>query len=162
MLLFANDWDKFPTADVDRTTKNESFIRLAQVYKKMGIKNHAFPLALINQNLRGIDPFAPDLTQQEVLMITMECFQNPWYYFREIARAPAGSGQDAVPVQANRANLALWWSFFNHVLFLLIQPRQTGKSFSTDTLMIYLMVGVLPRRWCISTSRRSSATSSLR
>lgn len=140
MLLFANDWDRYPTADVDMTTKNESFIRLSLIYKKMGIKNHAFPLALVNQNLRGLDPFAPDLTQQEVLMITMECFQNPWYYFREVARAPAGSGQDAVPVLANRANIALWWSFFNHILFLLIQPRQTGKSFSTDTLMIYLML----------------------
>jgi hypothetical protein len=140
MILFANDWDKYPTADVDMTTKNESFIRLAAVYKKMGIKNHAFPLALINQNLKGIDPFAPDLSQQEILMITMECFHNPWYYFREIARAPAGSGQEAVRVEGNRANLALWWSFFNHVMFMLIQPRQTGKSFSTDTLMVYLMV----------------------
>jgi hypothetical protein len=140
MILFLDDWKKYPTADVDMTTKNESFIRLSSVYKKMGIKNHAFPLALVNQNLKGIDPFAPDLTPQEVLMITMECFQNPWYYFREIARAPAKGGSEAVKVEGNRANLALWWSFFNHVMFMLIQPRQTGKSFSTDTLMVYLMM----------------------
>lgn len=140
MILFYDDWAKYPTADVDMTTKNESFIRLASVYKKMGVKNHAFPLALINQNLRGIDPFAPDLTEREVMMITMECFQNPWFYFREVARAPAGVGLPAVKVEANRANVAMWWSFFNHVLFLLIQPRQTGKSFSTDILMVYLML----------------------
>lgn len=108
--------------------------------KKMGVKNHAFPLALVNQDLRGVDPFNPDLTMNEMLAISNECIINPWYFFREIARAPAKAGDLATPVEANRANIALWWSFFNHITFLLIQPRQTGKSFSTDLLMVLLMV----------------------
>lgn len=139
MILLESDWDKYPTAIANDKTTNKSFVRLALLLKKMGIKNYAFPLALINQNLVLIDPFAPDLTAQEQLAIAYEARLNPWFYLREIARAPGKAGDDAVPFEANRANIALWFSFFQHVLFLLVQPRQTGKSFATDTLMVYLM-----------------------
>lgn len=139
VILFEQDWGRFPTADINTRTTNQSFVRLAQLYKRLGVKNHAFLLALVNQNLVGIDPFAPDLTPQERLAIAYECQINPWFYFREIARAPGKAGDPARPVDANRANIALWWSFFNHILFLLIQPRQTGKSFNTDTLMVLLL-----------------------
>jgi hypothetical protein len=105
----------------------------------MGIKNHAFILALVNPKLQGVDPYSKNLTQEQILMIAVECKLNPWYFFREIARAPGNSGSEAVMLEANRANIALYWSFFNHVFFTLIQPRQTGKSFSTDVLMSYLM-----------------------
>jgi hypothetical protein len=64
---------------------------------------------------------------------------NPWYFYREIAKAPARSGSTPDPVEFNRANIALWWSFYNHATFFLTQPRQTGKSFSTDLLMTHLM-----------------------
>lgn len=139
MILFLEDWQKYPSADMDLTTKNESFKRLAGLYRKMGVKNHAFPLALINQNLKGIDPFDPALSAQEILQITVECAMNPWFFFREIARVPGQAGAPPCPLNANRANMAMWWSFFNHVLFLLIQPRQTGKSLSVDELMVLLL-----------------------
>lgn len=138
-ILLLDDWYKYPTAIDNTKTTNKSFVRLASVYKKMGIKNHAFPLALVNPALQGIDPFDPALTMNEIIMIAEECEQNFWFYIREIARAPGKSGDEAVPVEANRANFAMWWSFFNHILFLLIQPRQTGKSFATDSLMVYLL-----------------------
>lgn len=35
--------------------------------------------------------------------------------------------------------MALYWLFFNHITTILIQIRQTGKSFSTDGLMVYLL-----------------------
>lgn len=35
--------------------------------------------------------------------------------------------------------MALYWLFFNHVTTILIQIRQTGKSFSIDTLDGYLL-----------------------
>jgi hypothetical protein len=139
MLLFLQDWKQYPTAQPDLTTKNESFLRLASMYRKMRIKNHAFILALVNQELKGIDPHDPNLTASQVSAIVAECKINPWYFFREVVRAPGQSGEDARPFQANRANIALIWSFFNHALFTLIQPRQTGKSFSTDCLMRLLM-----------------------
>ena len=40
---------------------------------------------------------------------------------------------------ANRGNISMYWLFFNHVTSLLIQPRQTGKSVSVDSLMISLL-----------------------
>jgi hypothetical protein len=67
-----------------------------------------------------------------------------WYWVRECARAPAeGSAHDS-QVEANRGNIALWWSFFCHITAFLIQIRQTGKSFSTYALMAWLLnMGVL-------------------
>lgn len=138
-ILFAKDWRQYPTAVVDIDTVNESYLRLAILYRSLGVKNHAFLLALINPALKGIDPHSPYLTEVQKAQIAVECAINPWYYFREVARAPAIGGGNAIPQQANRGNIALYWLFFNHVMTFLIQIRQTGKSFSTDSLMTYLL-----------------------
>jgi len=134
MILFKSDWKKYPTASLHLETKNDSFIKYAKKLKIMGVKNYAFPLALINSLLRNIDPHSPNLTREEKAMIIEETKINPWYYFREISRIPAKAGVDSNPFLANRGNIALFWNFFNHVTTLLIQPRQTGKSVSTYTL----------------------------
>lgn len=139
MILYKEDWAKYPGADIDLDTPNRSFVRICSIYQAFGVENHAFPLALIDQSLRGVDPFSPNLTQEQITRITIECKINPWYYFREIARAPGMAGGAARPMEANRGNIALFWLFFNHVFTTLIQIRQTGKSFSTDTLMNYLL-----------------------
>lgn len=139
MILFASDWARYPTAQPHLTTKNRSWVDLAITYRDMGIENHAFMLALVNPELEHVDPHDPNLSPHLRDAIAVECFINPWYFFRECARAPAESGSDAVPVEANRGNIALWWLFFNHIFVILIQIRQTGKSFCTDVLMNYLM-----------------------
>lgn len=139
MILFLSDWQKYPTAIIDYETKNKSFVRLASVYRLMGIQNHAFLLALVNPRLQGVDPHDPNLTLEQQIEVAIECKINPWYFFREVARAPGQAGSEAVSLQANRANISLFWCFFNHVMYILIQPRQTGKSFNTDTLMSLLM-----------------------
>lgn len=139
MILFLKDWKKYPSAIIDTTTKNETFIRLARLYKSMGIKNHAFILALLQPELQGVDPFDPNLTQEQKIKITMECRYNPWYFFREVMRAPPISGPKPVPFRANRANIAVYWSFFNNIDVADIQPRQTGKSLSVDGLMIFIL-----------------------
>ena len=41
MILYLDDWKNYPHAIVDNKTKNKSFIHLAQVYRAMGVKNHA-------------------------------------------------------------------------------------------------------------------------
>lgn len=139
MILFHQDWQYYPNAIIDTQTTNTSYVRLAAIYKSMGIKNHAFILALHNPKLQGVDPYSKNLSIEQMAMIGVECKQNFWYYVREIARAPANAGNEPAMVEANRGNIALWWSFFNHVTFTLIQPRQTGKSFCTDLLMTGLM-----------------------
>lgn len=146
MILFKSDWARYPRAIIDTKTTNASFIRLASVYKSMGVENHAFPLALLNPDLQGVDPFSPTLTIEQMAMISLECKHNPWYFFREIAKAPKSGGNDAMRLQANRGNIALYWLFFNHITQFLIQPRQTGKSFSTDALMVLLLTVI-----CIAT-----------
>lgn len=136
MILFLDDWKKY-NAIVDVDTPNKSFLRLAGIYKAMGIKNHAFMLALHNPALKGVDPFDPNLSMEQMAMIAQECKENPWYYFRSCVRVPA-TGSDSVPLEANRGNISLFWLYFNHITILLIQCRQTGKSLSSDTLSNYI------------------------
>ena len=139
MILYAEDWSRYPGSKPNYDTKNESYLKLAGTYYAMGVKNYAFMLALHDQSLKDVDPFSPFLTELEMVKIGIECKINPWYYFREIAKVPARSGSDAVPLLANRGNIALYWCFFNHVMTYLVQIRQTGKSISTDVLDSYLL-----------------------
>ena len=137
-ILFAQDWGKYPGAFPDMQTKNTSFIRLASVYRAMGVRNHAFLLALHNKELQGVDPHSPYLTLDQQLMIAVECKENFWYFVREVVRVPV-SGGDPIPLEANRGNICLFWLFFNHITTMLIQIRQTGKSLNTDILMDYVL-----------------------
>lgn len=135
LILFEQDWLKYPTARPDFSTKNKSAIKLAQKLRLMGIKNHLFFLALFDQGLVGIDPHDEHLSQEMMERVGIECARNPWYFFREVARAPALSGTESKRVEFNRSNVCLWWCFFNHITIILTQPRQTGKSFNSDLLM---------------------------
>ena len=139
MILFHSDWQLYPNAIADYNTRNRSFVKLALIYKKMGIKNHSFHLSLMQPELVGVDPHAPDLPMDIRAKIAMECRYNPWYYFREVVRLPPHGGIEPVQFRANRGNIALFWAFFNHIDAANIQPRQTGKSASTDCLMVALL-----------------------
>lgn len=138
IILFKQDWTRLP-ATIDKKTTNDSFLKLVDLYARMGIKNCEFILALFQPELSGVDPFDPTLDEATKMKIALECKYNPWYYFREVARIPPNSGNVPVKFRANRGNIALFWSFFNHVDFGLLQPRQTGKSVSTDVLMTGMM-----------------------
>jgi len=138
-ILFFEDWDKYPNAIVDTKTRNNSFLRMSSLYKNMGIKNHAFILQLHDQSLQGVDPFDPNLTIDQKIDIAVECKNNFFYFVREIARSPDGSYSNPISFKANRGNMALYWLFLNHVMTILVQIRQTGKSFSIDVMMTYLL-----------------------
>jgi hypothetical protein len=138
IILFEKDWLRYPQAIIDYQTTNRSALELAAKLSMMGVKNNAFFLVLLDKELQGVDPHSSVLTTDQMYRIGVECKRNPWYFFREVARAPARSGVSGKKVQFNRANICLWWCFFNHITIILIQPRQTGKSFSTDLLMTEL------------------------
>ena len=138
-ILFKKDWEKYPNAIIDTQTRNKSFIRLAALYREMGVENNAFILQLHNPALQGVDPHDPDLSVEMMGLIAIECKENFFFFIREVMRVPGGTEDDPIPFIANRGNIALFWLFSNHIPVMLIQPRQTGKSFSTDTLMRYLM-----------------------
>lgn len=140
MILYKSDWDNYPSAIPDYTTQNVSFVRYSKLLKAMGVENHLFCLALIDPTLQGIDPFDSNLSELDMEKIVVECIENPWYFFREVLKIPAVAGAGNSPLLANRGNISLFWLFFNHVTTMLIQPRQTGKSVSTDSLMVWLLM----------------------
>lgn len=138
IVLFESDWKRFRVY-ADFNTRNDTFLKLAHLYRdELKVKNWKFHLALLQPELSGVDPYAENLDLTTKAKIAYECKFNPWYYFREVARIPQ-SGPVPSPFLANRGNIALYWSFFNHINFGLLQPRQTGKSVSTDVLMVGLM-----------------------
>lgn len=141
MILFLEDWDLEVNsgAIVDTKTSNPTFLRLAGLYKSMNVVNHSFLLALHDSKLQGVDPYDEYLPEETIVRIVTECKRNPWYFFREVARVPSSSGTEPVRFRANRGNISLFWLFFNHITTLLIQPRQTGKSFSTGMLFRSLL-----------------------
>jgi len=138
MILYLEDWKKYPTAIPHYTTSNKSWVRLAGLFHKMGIENSLFHLALHNPALEHVNPHDKDLSTEQIAMIVDEVSENPWYALREIVKVPPVAGVDPVDLRANRANISMYWLFFNHVTTMLIQPRQTGKSVSTDCLMCVL------------------------
>ena len=146
MILFAKDWITYPTAIIHTNTRNKSFVRLAMLYKAMGVDNHCFLLALINRDLEFIDPHSTDLTIEQKAAIIVECAINPWYYLREVAMAPGRGSSDSTLIEANRGIIALVWCFFNHIMTILIQPRQTGKTFGS-----HLLLNLLARIICKNT-----------
>lgn len=133
MILHEQDWLKYPKAIPNYDTKNKSFLHMAEKLYKFGIKNCLWPIALIQPELKDVDPFREDLSLDLMVKIREEIRMNPWYYYREILTIPeAGGGRGQY--LANRGNLSLFWSFYNHIDYGLIQIRQTGKSFGTDAL----------------------------
>lgn len=139
MLLHASDWQRYPTALVDYSTSNSSFLHLVRVLHEMGVQNCLFPLALIDPRLQGVDPYSKTLTLDQKSMVAVECLSNFWYFVREVARVPPQAGIEPIQFIANRGNMAVYWLFFNNIDCALIQPRQTGKSTSVDIMMIWLL-----------------------
>lgn len=138
MILFKEDWYFYPSAIPDYKTSNKTFLELAALYKAMGVENYDFHLALMQPELSGVNPYDPFLTDEYKEKIAAEVNHNPWYFFREVVRVPPASGYDGIPLIANRANISFFWSFFNGIDYVLIQPRQTGKSVNSDALSTYM------------------------
>lgn len=128
MIMFKEDWDRYPTAIVHTTTKNTTWLELAAKYKEMGIKNYYFHLALINPILADYSPHDPDLPEDIASIMLVECSINPWYALREVIQIPGKIPGAYNPIQANRGNIAAYWAMYNRVIVYLQQIRQTGKS----------------------------------
>jgi hypothetical protein len=140
MIKFKEDWyKKHPEAIIDLKTANRSFVRIAGLYKRMGIENHAFMLALHDPDLQGVDPHDQELSRELKLKIAIEIKVNPWYWFREVMVVPSSASSKRIQFRANRANIATLWLAFNHITGYLIQPRQTGKSLTGDGLDAYML-----------------------
>lgn len=127
----------------DTGTKNKSFLQLAQDLRTVGVKNFYFMLEIIDYTLVNVDPYAVDknghctLTKDQVIRITTECYRNPWYYLREIARIPDPGGT-AVPYLANRGNIAQAWCIVHGLDSWLCLTRQKGKTQSALCIQAWM------------------------
>ena len=79
MILFSQDWAKYPKAIADFNTTNKSFLKIAALYKSMEVDNHVFMLALHDPSLVGVDPHKiENLSHEQIIRIATECRVNPW------------------------------------------------------------------------------------
>lgn len=136
MILFSKDTET-QACFYDLNTKNRSFVKMAVVLKKMGVKNNKFMLATTQRELLGVDPHDPNISPDLQDRIAYEVKTNPWYFFREVLRVPTG-GTDAVPYKLNRANMALIWCFLACIPTYLTMPRQVGKTIGVCGLNAYM------------------------
>lgn len=128
MILFLEDWDRYPGAIVHKTTKNTSWLELAAKYKALGVKNYYFHLALINPLLADWDPRDPDLPEEIASLMLVEATMNPWYALREIITLPGKDPGEVYPILANRGNISGFWCMYAEMIVFMQQIRQTGKS----------------------------------
>ena len=138
MVLFEEDFYKEGAIVVTDTT-NLSFLRMAIILNKLGVKNNKFFLSLLDKDLRGVNPH--DLQDDSLELkqrIAYECKRNPFYFLREVIRVTA-SGSGGVPYILNRANLAQAWLFFNSIDSFLVMPRQIGKTIGTACLQSWFI-----------------------
>lgn len=134
MIIYGHDWLRYPHAIVDTQTKNTSFLRVAKIYREMGISNWMWPLALLNPDLQGVDPFDPDLTEETRLAIFQEASANPIYTLRELTRVPQEGQPEPIRYIANRANMCMTWANLANIDVAIIMPRQNGKSVGADCI----------------------------
>lgn len=127
----------------DLGTPNKSFLQVAKDLKTVGVKNYYFMLEIYDYSLINVDPYAVDsnghttLTRDDVSRIMTECYKNPWYYLREIARIPDPGGT-AVPYLANRGNIAQAWCIWKGLDSWLCLPRQQGKTQSALAMQAWM------------------------
>lgn len=120
-VRFLKDFYRYQ-AKPDLTTTNDSFLRTADLFRQMGIKNASFILQLNNPMLLGVDPYDENLTEDQKLMVMHEAKNNFWYFLREICRL-----RPDMKFKANRGNISFMWNYLNHITTYMIMPRQQGK-----------------------------------
>lgn len=72
-------------------TFNKSFIKVSDILKEQGVLNNKFFLALYDMRLETIDPYHPDLNNEMKSRIIKECYNNYWYFLREVLSPQQGN-----------------------------------------------------------------------
>jgi len=119
-------------------TENQSFINISKELRdKYNVRNNDFVLELYDEDLIGVDPHSPNLTQYQMAKIYIEITKNRWYFLREVVRIPV-AGSD-IPYQINFGNLALTYLKSMNVNQITLLPRQFGKTIGniTDDVWIF-------------------------
>lgn len=126
-VRFLKDFYRY-NAGVHRETTNKSFLRTAELFRKMGIKNHSFHLQINNPLIKDLDPWDPELTEEQQWMILKECNENIWYVLREVLKV-----NGSTRFRGNRAIISFVWCCLNHLPTTILLPRQSGKQLTNDS-----------------------------
>lgn len=127
-VRFLKDFSRYG-AGVHLETTNKSFLRTAELFRQMGIKNYYFLLQINNPLIKDLDPWDPDLTDEQQMMILNECNENIWYTIREVVKVNGSSR-----FRANRAVISFIWSCLCHLPTTILMPRQSGKTVGMQVL----------------------------
>lgn len=119
-----------------RSTSNSSFIEMSNYLAAIGIKNNRFMLALLDPDLRNIDPHDPNLNIYYKKKVLMEIRNNFWYFLREVVRIP-NAGEPS-KFQLNRGNMAFLYLSSMNINTIFMMPRQTGKTIAAAVLYLYI------------------------
>lgn len=120
----------------DYETSNASFIALASILYRKGIKNYNFFLKIYDEDLIGVDPHDPSLSLEMKAKIIIECQRNFWYFAREVMMIPETGG--AIRFKLHRGNLAAAWALCNNIPTYLVLPRQHGKTWLVLTFALWV------------------------
>ena len=122
------------------STTNRSFLNMHYYLKDIGIKNNKFMLALLDPDLRAIDPFDPNLNLLYKQKITREVLYNYWYFIRECVRIPDSGGAvgGGSKYELHRGNMALSFCMLFNINTFLELPRQRFKTVSAICWYVYL------------------------
>lgn len=125
---------------VDFNTKNDSFIKVSNKLKEKGIKNFDFMLKTNDDDLKDVDPFSYDLTEEQQEKIKKECRENVWYFLREVVRVPYDGKVFGIPFELNLANCAKIYTDLFYVKTITMIPRQFGKTIAELAFGLYASV----------------------
>lgn len=107
----------------DFITKNTSFLDVHYELKRRGIKNNAFHLTLMNPDLQGVDPYAKDLTTEQMKAIIKECSENITYYLREVLRIQVNGSAERHMFHLDIASASALYCFMLNTTFELMKPK---------------------------------------
>lgn len=129
-MAIVSQIQKPTTVYIHKDTTNQSFLDVHHYLKARGIQNNDFFLALLDTDLRGIDPRDPNLPNYMKIKVLQECRNNYWYFLREIVRIPiqGGSANSGVRYKLHRGNLAMNFLFILNYNMFVELPRQFGKT----------------------------------
>lgn len=124
----------------DFNTSNKSFLNMHKYLKIIGIKNNNFMLALHDKDLIGVDPW--DIENLSCVMkekILRECYNNFYYFIREVIRIPeAGGGYSRFHL--NRANCAQSFLGLRYIDSIWLGHRYCRKTVSSEIFLQYMNI----------------------
>lgn len=137
MVTYGNNIPKM--VYYQKSTTNESFLKVHYYLKETGVENNKFMLALLDPDLAGIDPFDRRLNDLYKQKVVRECLHNFWYFLREVVRIPSsGAMGSGTKYELTRGNLALNYCMAINLNIFLELPRQQGKTISALCRYLYL------------------------